>query len=250
MRLVKHIPDAITSMNLLSGVAGVIFTMAGRPDLGFACMLAAAVFDFFDGLAARMLRACSAIGKELDSLCDVVSFGVLPSLMLFRLPRIDFGAASFPVIVLAGVPLLLGVFSALRLARFNIDERQHDAFLGLPTPAAAMICGALACFAYKTPDSLLAAWSAGRVFIPVLSLCLCALLVCEIPMFGMKFGGGKQADFKTNAERIAFLTIAAISGVVTAVLGLHVSMAVLLAFSAYILINLVFFLVPAGRQRG
>lgn len=246
MDLIKHIPNTITSMNLLCGVAGVILTLNGRLDLGFFFMLGASAFDFCDGLAARLLKAYSAIGKELDSLCDVVSFGVLPSLMLFQLHP---AGASFGSRLLSGLPLLISVFSALRLAKFNLDERQHDSFLGLPTPAAAMICGALACYVFRTPSSFLAAWAAGPIFIPVLSACLCALLVCEIPMFGMKFGGGKEADFRTRAERIAFLAIAVISGIMVAVLRLHVSMAVLLTFAAYVLINFVFWLVPSGPDR-
>ena len=83
MNIRKHIPDSITSMNLLCGVVGVILTLGGRLDLGFICMILGAVFDFFDGFAARMLKASSGIGKELDSLADMVTFGVLPSVMLF-----------------------------------------------------------------------------------------------------------------------------------------------------------------------
>ena len=134
MSIRKHIPDTITSMNLLCGVMGVIFTLKGRPDIGFLLMIGGAVFDFFDGLAARLLKASSGIGKELDSLADMVSFGVLPSLMLFGL-----GGSSVPV--LKYLPLILAVFSALRLAKFNLDERQHEGFIGLPTPAAALIIG-------------------------------------------------------------------------------------------------------------
>ena len=153
MNLRKHIPNSITSMTLLCGIMGVIFTFQDRPDIAFYMMLAAAVFDFLDGLAARALNAYSDIGKELDSLCDVVSFGVLPSLMLYRTMVSLSGAGIF-----CCLPLILAVFSALRLAKFNIDERQHGSFLGLPTPAAAMICGALCCFVYCEPASALARW--------------------------------------------------------------------------------------------
>lgn len=253
MNPVKHIPNIITSMNLLCGVMGVIFTMADRLDTAFLCMLAAAVFDFCDGLAARLLKAYSDIGKELDSLCDVVSFGVLPALMLFKLYTPDSATAFFgqPVwrIALSFFPLLIAVFSALRLAKFNLDERQQDAFLGLPTPAAAMICGSLACFVARSPESFLAAWSAGPVFIPLLSLCICALLVSEIPMFAMKFGGGEQADFKTAAQRIAFLALVVLAVIFVALLRLDGSLVFLLSFTAYVVMNLLFLFAPSDKSR-
>ena len=156
MGIVKNIPNTITSMNLLCGVLGVIASLNGRLELAFVLMISAAAFDFCDGLAARLLKAYSnqsgqrsadhgggavpdsavllkaysEIGKELDSLADDVSFGVLPAVMLFSVSGTD-------IVVLKYLPLLLAVFSALRLAKFNLDERQHDSFIGLPTPAAA-----------------------------------------------------------------------------------------------------------------
>ena len=125
-------------MNLLCGLVAVVFVFAGDSGTAFALMLAAAIFDLCDGLAARALGAFSPIGGELDSLSDMVSFGVLPSLMLHRLMR-DSGAPS----ALCFIPLVLAVFSALRLAKFNVDERQHESFLGLATPACAIFCGVL-----------------------------------------------------------------------------------------------------------
>ena len=180
MNPVKHIPNIITSMNLLCGVMGVIFTMADRLDTAFLCMLAAAVFDFCDGLAARLLKAYSDIGKELDSLCDVVSFGVLPALMLFKLYTPDSASAFFgqPVwrIVLSFFPLLIAVFSALRLAKFNLMNgsrmlsRSSD-------PAAAMI-QVLGRFVARSPSLFwqpgLQARSSSLAF-----LCICALLVSD-----------------------------------------------------------------------
>ena len=168
MRIVKHIPNTITCLNLLSGVMGIIVLFGGRPDQAFFLMLAAAVFDFCDGLAARALGAYSELGKELDSLADMVSFGVLPAMMLFV-------GSSHPY--LRFVTLLLVAFSALRLAKFNLDERQHASFLGLPTPASAMICGSLVCYSFVSPESW-AAWLCSQVwFLPALSLAICALLV-------------------------------------------------------------------------
>ena len=203
MRIVKHIPNTITCLNLLSGVMGIIVLFGGRPDQAFFLMLAAAVFDFCDGLAARALGAYSELGKELDSLADMVSF------------------------------------SALRLAKFNLDERQHASFLGLPTPASAMICGSLICYSFVSPDSW-AAWLCSQVwFLPALSLAMCALLVCEIPMFSMKLSTGKKASARTNVLRIAFFVLVAVSAIYTLVAGEHVSLVFLVAFPGYVLLNLI-----------
>ena len=135
-------------MNLLAGTLGVIFTLDGRIDIAFPLMLAAAGFDFCDGFAARLLNAYSNIGKELDSLADMVSFGVLPAIMLYKIMCI---CGTWHIAIY--IPLILAAFSALRLAKFNLDERQHGSFIGLPTPAAAMICGSLAYYVERSPES-------------------------------------------------------------------------------------------------
>ena len=230
----KAIPNSITSMNLLCGVVGVMFTFNGRPDIAFVMMLAAAVFDFLDGLAARALDAYSDVGKELDSLCDVVSFGVLPALMLHRTMVAFSGAGIFSCL-----PLVLAVFSALRLAKFNVDDRQHGSFIGLPTPASAMICGALCCFVYMEPASAPARWCSTVWALPLLAVVLSFLLISELPMFAMKFGKGIESDRRTRCKRMAFAGLTLAAAVVTAVLGLHWSLTVLLAFLGYILINLI-----------
>ena len=234
MDIRKAIPNTITSMNLLCGVMGVIFTFKDRPDIAFCLMLAAAAFDFLDGLAARALGAYSDIGKELDSLCDVVSFGVLPALMLHCTMVSQAGET-----VWCYVPLLLAVFSALRLAKFNIDERQHASFLGLPTPAAAMICGALCCFAFAEPGTAPARFCATAWGLPLLAVLLSALLVCELPMFAMKFGKGIETDKRTRSRRFMFLGLAVLSIILTAVFDLHWSLVFLGTFVGYILVNLI-----------
>ena len=195
-------------------------------------MISAAAFDFCDGLAARLLKAYSEIGKEWDSLADEVSFGVLPAVMLFSVSGTD-------IVVLKYLPLLLAVFSALRLAKFNLDERQHDSFIELPTPAAAMICGALATLVTVRPDCFLAGWCEGPVFIPILTLGLCYLLVCEIPMFSMKFGGGNKVSRLEKTKRIAFLVIVGLSVIIALVERSHWSFVFLTSFLGYVLINLV-----------
>lgn len=236
MKVIRYIPDSITSMNLLCGVLGVISTFSGRLDAAFLFMIAAAVFDFSDGLAARALNAYSDLGKELDSLSDVVSFGVLPSLMLFETMR----ECTFSDSWMCYLPLVLAIFSGIRLAKFNIDERQHDSFIGLPTPAAAMICGSLCYFIAHDQNTFLAAWAAGYLFIPVLAAVLSGLLVCEIPMFAMKFGKGKKADAVTSRKRISFLVNVAVIVAIVATLGLNWSLVVLLVFVVYALMNIAF----------
>ena len=231
MALTKHIPNTITSMNLLSGAMGVICTFSGEMGLAFLLMLLAAVFDFCDGLAARLLKAYSPIGKELDSLADLVSFGLLPSLMLVKTMQTG-GCTS----LLAYIPLFLVVMSALRLAKFNVDTRQETDFLGVATPTSAMICGSLCCYASLEPESILAEWVAVPWVLPILAVVLGLLLVSEIPMFGMKVKPGHRL---LDAKRIVFLVLAVAAIAVTCLPGHHISLAVLLVFTLYLLENLI-----------
>lgn len=240
MNIVKHIPNTITSMNLLCGALGVIFTFQARFDLAFILMLAAAVCDFFDGFAARLLKAYSDIGKELDSLADMVSFGLLPSLMLHRLMIMAGNAGIWTY-----VPLLIAIFSALRLAKFNIDERQSENFIGLATPACAMICGSFAYYVANDPDSVLYSWAASIWVIPVASVVLSLLLVSEIPMFSMKFKKGS----KTNAIRIGFMAFIAFVAVIALIIKINWSATVLLSMTAYILWNAFAGLINACRKK-
>lgn len=234
INIVKHIPNSITCLNLLSGTAGVMAACAGRFDLAFYFMLAAVVFDYMDGFAARTLDAYSDKGKELDSLSDVVSFGVLPSVMLCKLMRAYcFGAPVW----LCYFPLILAAFSALRLAKFNLDDRQHKSFLGLPTPACALVCGALALYTASSPSSFLSVWATGKVFVPIMVAVLCGLLVCEIPMFSLKVAKG---DGLENRKRIAFVINVVLIAALVLLTAMHWSMIVLLGFVVYILMNLVF----------
>lgn len=236
MSLLKHIPNTITSMNLLCGIMGVICTLRGELGLAFVLMLAAAVFDFCDGLAARLLHAYSDIGKELDSLSDMVSFGVLPSLMLVETMQLhgQSGLVSY-------LPLFLAVMSALRLAKFNLDERQTTDFLGVATPTSAMLCGSLCCFMALQPGTFLDPWAGTVWFIPALAVVLGLLLVSEIPMFGMKV---KKGNRLLDAKRIVFLLMSLAFIVLTFVFKAHFSLAVLLVFSFYLLENLLLWAVP------
>ncbi len=224
----------ITSMNLLCGIIGVVFAFKGRPDIAFILMLAASAADFLDGAAARALGAYSDLGKELDSLSDMVSFGVLPSVMLYNCSRTCMFGESW----VCWIPLVIALCSGLRLAKFNVDTRQGDSFLGLPTPASALIAGSLCYYVAVDPGSFLSAWCAGPVFIPALSVCLAALLVSEIPMFSFKFHADDPQLLKNKRMAFAFIVLAAI--LVVVICRLDWSLAVLLSLTAYVLKNLVY----------
>lgn len=228
MNIIKHIPNTITSMNLFCGSVGVVFALQGELSIAFYLMLASAVCDFLDGMAARALKAYSAIGKELDSLADLVSFGLLPALMLHR-RLIEGGLTGF----WSYIPLVICVFSALRLAKFNVDERQSENFLGLATPACALWCGSLI---YAADHSVMSIANLlhGHYFIPVASVILAILLVSEIPMFSFKF----KKDSPYNRIRKYFLVIVAAIAVATFVLKINWSYIILLTVTSYITLNI------------
>ena len=227
MKLTKHIPNTITSMNLLCGIMGVIFTFQGALNIAFYLMLAAAVCDFLDGFAARMLKAYSDMGKELDSLADLISFGLLPSLMLHR-RLVEGGMTGF----WSYLPLVICLFSALRLAKYNVDTRQGENFLGLPTPACAMWCGSLI-YAADNGVMSMAGLLHDRYLILIASVVLALLLISEIPMFSMKFKKGSEY----NKIRIYFIAIAVLFAITTFVLKINWSYIILVTFTAYILQN-------------
>lgn len=232
MNIVKHIPNSITSMNLLCGVLGVMAVFNRDLDIAFYLMLAGALCDFLDGLAARLLKAYSPLGKELDSLADLITFGLLPSLMLYKCMDMYHPGEWF-----CYVPLIIVVFSAIRLAKFNIDDRQGDNFIGLATPACAMICGSFTTISYLDINNIAGAVTESTWMIPVASVILSILLVCEIPMFSMKFKRDSESDLKWT--RIIFIAAAVISVIVTLLLGQHFSHAVLFIFLAYLVLNII-----------
>ena len=214
----------------------MIFTLEGRLEWALPLMLLAAAFDFCDGLAARLLDAHSPIGGELDSLADVVSFGVLPALMLYKVMPVDAPA------ILRYIPLFVAVMSAVRLAKFNVDDRQTLDFLGLPTPSCAMVCGSLATFLYLAGgmDTGVEVW-----ILDAIAIVLGLLLVSEIPMFGMKLKKGHKL---LDTKRIAFLILAAACVLAVILLKQPWSLAVLAVFSLYVIENLVVALINSFRR--
>ena len=233
MSLRKHIPNIITSVSLLCGAAGVIFAFSGRLDRAFYLMLAAAACDFLDGFAARLLHAYSPMGKELDSLADLVSFGVLPAMMLVNLKA----AVSFGFPPIAWVPAILVLFTALRLARYNVEESGPQYFAGLPAPSCGLICGSLCYFISFEPASFLSLWVLNDWLIPVLTVALCALLVSRVPMFSAKFS--LKDPVSVNRKRIAFAVDLVLIVAIVAATGLNWSMVILLGLVTYVVMNLI-----------
>lgn len=199
MKLFKYLPNAITLLNALAGCLSIVFAFEKAYTAAAALIALAAVFDFLDGLAARLFKAYSPLGKELDSLADVISFGLAPAMIVFNYYRdLTPGLLSENTIhILAYSAFFLPLFSALRLAKFNIDERQSRGFIGLPTPANALFWafGVAAIQEYNLPVLSLA--------IPILILLFSWLLVSPIPMFSLKFSRFSISD---NRLRYFFLS--------------------------------------------
>ncbi len=196
--IIKSIPNIITCLNLLSGILSIIYAFNGDYRTAFILIIIAAFFDFCDGFAARLLKAYSNIGRELDSLADMVSFGLAPSIILFT--YIQSLEGIHPLICY--IPLILAVFSALRLAKFNIDTRQSENFIGLPTPAPALMIGALIAFAICDNSFNISTYIDNSFTLPILSVIISLLLVSEIPMFSMKI---KSIKWRENQQRYTFI---------------------------------------------
>ncbi|MFZ4741734.1 MAG: CDP-diacylglycerol--serine O-phosphatidyltransferase [Bacteroidales bacterium] len=215
MKIKNHIPNFITLLNLFCGCLAIV--AAFKTDLIIASFLvfAGAIFDYIDGTLARLLKAKSEIGKELDSLADVVTFGVVPSIIAFQL--LNNYAKDYPFFLnnnyLLFVPFLIVLFSAIRLAKFNIDDRQTISFLGLPTPANAIFWASFPIIIYfqnsTSFESLdffnvfLADVFKNPYFILSFSLIMSVLLVIELPLFSLKF-----IDFKWKNNKIRFVFLA------------------------------------------
>ncbi len=205
MNIKKHIPNTITCCNLVSGCVAITFALYGNPLMAFAWIVVGAVFDFFDGMAARLLHVSSPIGKELDSLADVVTFGVAPSAIVY----FEMGVMQYPAFLeplrsyLPYAAFVMAAFSALRLAKFNLDERQSTSFIGLPTPANALFWGALVVGASERIES------SPYMVLAILAMILVSsyILVAEIPMFALKF---KQWGWKGNEVKYIFILTSAI----------------------------------------
>lgn len=198
--ITRHIPNAVTCLNLFSGCGASVMAFEGRYELAFLFIVLSAVFDFFDGMLARLLKAYSNIGKDLDSLADDVSFGLAPSLIVFSLLREMCLPSQGINALIPYLAFLISVFSALRLAKFNNDTRQTTSFIGLPVPANALFWASLVSGYHDilTNGSI-------HPLVVVIVVCLFSwLLVSEIPMFSLKF---KNLSWKDNKVSFSFLII-------------------------------------------
>lgn len=198
--IVRNIPNSITCCNLISGCIATHNAFLGDIRMALLWIIVGAVFDFFDGMSARLLKVSSPIGKELDSLADDITFGFAPSAIIFY----ELSIMEYPSELLMLKPYLpyfafvMAAYSALRLAKFNLDERQSLGFIGLPTPANALFWGALFVGAQNFMES-----TAYMLPVVLLMICVsCWLLISEVPMFALKF---KQWGWKGNEVKYIFL---------------------------------------------
>ncbi|MBT1701524.1 CDP-diacylglycerol--serine O-phosphatidyltransferase [Fulvivirgaceae bacterium PWU4] len=190
----KNLPNLLTCCNLLCGSLGIVFLLEDRGVPAAYFVWAACLFDFFDGFSARMLKVASPIGKELDSLADVISFGLLPAMVMYKLIGTTTTSDLLPYL-----GFLVAVFSAVRLAIFNVDETQRDSFKGLNTPANSLFITSLPLIRPQVGDWLYQPWMLIAITI-VFSL----LLVSRIEIFALKFKNFKWAE---NRVRFTFLIL-------------------------------------------
>ncbi len=191
----KHIPNAVTCLNLFSGCVGIVFAFQGKWECASYAIIVSAIFDFFDGMLARLLNAYSDIGKDLDSLADMVSFGVLPSVIIYQLFLQS--QSSNPLFQwLSFSAFLIAIFSALRLAKFNNDIRQSENFIGLPTPANALLTASLPFIADQ--GNFISPYLQNHLFLALFSLGMGLLLVSEIKLMSLKFS---SMDLRKNSNR-------------------------------------------------
>ncbi|GAD05432.1 CDP-diacylglycerol-serine O-phosphatidyltransferase [Porphyromonas crevioricanis JCM 15906] len=246
MNIIKHIPNSITCLNLLSGCAAIIADLVyASPGWAVVFIALAALFDLLDGMAARLLHASSAIGADLDSLADVISFGLAPAVHVFAhfslhtsvdlqgkdLGLFDIVAHPAIAVALASPAFLLAVFAAIRLAKFNNDKRQHSSFIGLPVPANALFwIGFIALDSNQyhitafLPDLM-------PVFLYLLLILMSYLMVSKIPMFSFKV---KHLRWKDNEYRYSLVIISLLLIGILGIGGLS------LAIICYILLSLAY----------
>ncbi len=219
------VPNFITSLNLACGSLAVFFGIEGQLGWAAIFIFAAAVFDFLDGMAARLLQAYSEIGKQLDSLADLVSFGLAPAAMLFTMMELTLFEKNQPIFEIEGTPmqwaflfsvLIVPIAGAFRLAKFNIDDRQTDSFLGLPIPANAIFYASLGLLLEIGTKPEINTIILNRFNLMTAMVLLSALMISEVPMFSLKF---KNLKWQDNQLRFVFILLV-------------IAMAVLLKFYA------------------
>jgi len=205
--VIRHIPNFLTSLNLLSGCLALVFVFKGDIPVFSLFVGACLILDFLDGFAARALKAYSPMGKELDSLADMIAFGMVPGAILYHLflisPPLNLANGSTWLQIISYFPFIVTVFSGLRLAKFNTDTRQTTSFLGLPTPAVTIFVTGIALILqydrFHLTPFLLNSYVIGGI-----SMILSFLLVSEIPLFAMKF---RSFNWSQNKPQYMLLMI-------------------------------------------
>ena len=209
MNVKKHIPNFITSLNLLSGCFAIICFFEGQYEIGVILVLSALIFDFLDGFVARLLNVKSEIGKQLDSLADMVTFGVVPGVILFMAfekSSVPFSNSNTLHLVLSNLKysgFIVTVFSAIRLAKFNIDKRQTSSFIGLPTPANTIVILTIPLiWIFAENESFSSLIIQNYLVLISTTILLSYLLIAEIPLLSLKF---KDYSWQNNKEKYVLL---------------------------------------------
>lgn len=202
----RHIPNFITSLNLASGFIAAIYALNNNLVTASWLILAAMVFDFLDGMSARILKAYSDIGKELDSLADIVSFGVAPALLICRLIEIQPSSETFPF--LPFIPAIMPVCAALRLAKFNTDPSQSRSFKGLPTPANALAVISVVIASHYSGSEFLNTLTGSVAFLLILTVVLSLLMVTRLPLLSLKTD---HCKLKGNEGRYILILMVVVS---------------------------------------
>lgn len=249
MGIRKHIPNTITSLNLLFGTIAVIYAFKGYQIFAIYLILLAAICDFLDGFSARILKSYSPMGKELDSLADLISFGLAPTMLLYHRMDVSFSSQisgspdTFYLELLILSPVIITIASALRLAKFNIDSRQTVDFIGMPTPAnAILICMFLH---FSTYNSIFDHLIDSGYFIPAISVLLSYLLISNIPMFSFKF---KSLKWKGNEVRYSMIIAALLLFLASFIFDYTWSLSLLIVFLLYLVINISNYIIALAKK--
>lgn len=273
MQIIRNsIPNFITLLNLLSGCFGIIILMEGNPQLAPYFVFLAAFLDFGDGLAARLLNAKTEIGKQLDSLADLISFGLLPAFIVYQMIVVSLQDFFTEVLLRDGMNIfleslafLIVVFSALRLAKFNVDDSQEESFKGLPTPANAILIASLPLVVMKDLDISMFKLAGSQFlsgdlmrlgfsniekivfdyflspgFLCSMSVILSLLLVSNIPMFSLKI---KSFSWKGNELRFGFIGFSTIVYIFFAVVYNYYFIPLTIILILYLLVSILKFLI-------
>ena len=212
--MLKHIPNLFTLGNLFCGLLAILFAVGGHLNMAGGLILLGAFLDFFDGMLARLLHVSGELGKQLDSLADLITFGVAPAFIVFQLffwiedqsffnPLADWPERStYSHKYWAYTAWLIPLFSALRLAKFNIDTRQSDVFIGLPTPANALFFISIPLMMHFQPTAWMSTFLGQTTVLTILCVVMSYLLVAEIPLLSLKF---KNLSWQENKMRYSLL---------------------------------------------